>query len=67
VQALIDHDPVRVGALGSGWGSGDVAVETELADHQIEEALPLLVVRIDDVEDHRNVRFDVDGLKGGCG
>ena len=66
-QALVDHDPVQVSALNGGWGVGDVRVETKLADDGIKETPPLLVVRIDDVEDHRDMGFDVDCLKGRCG
>ena len=40
-----------------------VRLEAKLADDRIKETPPLGVVRIDDVEDHRNVGLDVDGLK----
>jgi len=52
---------IRVGTLNGGWGVGDVRVETKLADDGIKETPLLLVVRI------RDIGFDVDCLKGGCG
>jgi len=64
-QALVDHDPVWVGALGGGWSIGDVGLETELAEDGIEEAPPLEVVGIDNVEDQQDVRFDVHHRKRG--
>jgi hypothetical protein len=57
-QALINHDLARVGALGNGWGGGNVGGQPELADHRIKEAPPLLVIRVHDVEDHQDVGFE---------
>ena len=43
-DALVDHDPVRITAVGAGGRRSEVKAETELADEGIEEASPLGVV-----------------------
>ena len=63
-QALINHEPLWIGALSGGWSSVDVGAETELAKDGVEEAPPFGIVRVDDVEHHQNMGLDVDRLEG---
>jgi hypothetical protein len=42
-----------------------VRLEIELAEDGVKETPPLLVVGVDDVEDGRNMGFDVDRLERG--
>jgi hypothetical protein len=63
-QALINHEPLWIGALSDGWSSVDVGVETELAEDGVEEAPPFGIIRFDDVKHHRDMGLDVDRLEG---
>lgn len=62
-NTLVDHPPLGIVTLGSGWRDSDVGSKTELVDDAIEEGVPLGIVGSDDVEDDRDVRLDDDGLE----
>ena len=61
-DALVDHDPVRITAVGAGGRRSEVRAETELADEGVEEASPLGVVRLGEIELDGNVVFNVHRL-----
>jgi hypothetical protein len=61
---MINHEPLWIGALNNGWSNVDVGAETEFAEDGIEEAPPFGIVRVDDVEHHRDMGLDVDRLEG---
>lgn len=66
-DALITETPIRIMALsGSGWG-GNVGEEAEFAEQRIKEAAPLVVIRIDELKDDRNMIGDVHGLEHSSG
>lgn len=62
-DALIDNSPLRVAALSWSWWGGEVVAEDELADEGVEEATPLIVVWLGELEGDRNTGFDVHGVK----
>lgn len=53
-DAMVVHHPVAV-TLGERRRRVDVVVEAELANHGVEEAPPLDVVRFHHVEEHWNM------------
>lgn len=66
-DTLINNSPLRVAALSGGWRRGQVVAEGEFIDEGVEEAPPLVVVRLGELESDRNMRFDVHSLKDGSG
>jgi hypothetical protein len=48
-NALVNHDPVRIVAVGGG-GRGEVRAEAKLANEGVEEASPFGVVGLGEVE-----------------
>jgi hypothetical protein len=59
---MVTDSPLRVAALG-GRRRGEMTVEVELADEGAEEAAPLIVVGLGELQGDRNVIPDVHGLE----
>jgi hypothetical protein len=62
-DALVDHDPVRITAVGGGGGRSEVRSEAKFPDEGIKEAPPLAVVRLCKIELNGNMVLDADGLE----
>jgi hypothetical protein len=54
-------------ALLRGWWGGDMGCEAELSEEHIEEAVPLVIVRVGKLKGDRNVRANVHGLEDSGG
>lgn len=65
-DTLINHDPVRIAAMESGWRGRKVGAKTEFADESIKETMPFYVVGFSEIEFNRDMRFDVYCLDIGC-
>jgi hypothetical protein len=65
-DAEIGLAPVDV-ALRHGWRRGDMRLETELAEDRVEEAVPLAVVGVGEIEKDGDVRVDVHLLHNSGG
>ena len=65
-EALVHH-PLWISALSSSGRGLNVGKKAEFADDGVEEATPLLVVGLDDVQDHRDMGLDVHHHEGGGG
>jgi hypothetical protein len=61
-DALVHHDPLRIATVGGGRRRSEVGAEPELADEGVEEASPLGVVRLVEVEFDGDVSPDIDRL-----
>ena len=62
-DALVHDVPVGIMALEVGWRLGDMEGEVEFAEEGIEEAAPLVVIGIGELENDGDVGFDVHRLK----
>jgi hypothetical protein len=60
-DALIDHCPFRIAAVGCGGSGGEVGGESKLADEDIEEALPFGVIGFREAEFNCDMVANVDG------
>jgi len=65
-DALVDHGPLRVGETRSGGGV-DVVAEAELAEDRVEEAPPLGVGGVLQIENDGNMSSNVHRLDLGEG
>jgi hypothetical protein len=64
-DALVDHDPVGIMAVGGGRWRHKVGLEAELPDDRVEEAVPLDVVVVGEIEFHGDVVLYVHRLQHG--
>lgn len=64
-DALVDHGPLAITAVGSGRRRGETRADAKFADECIEKAPPLGVIRLGDVKLDGDVGLDVDGLQHG--
>jgi hypothetical protein len=66
-DALVDHGPIWITVVGGGRSGGEVGAEAEFDDEGVEEASPLSVIRLGEIELDGNVGSDVHCLGHGGG
>lgn len=64
-NALIDDMPIGITVLGGGWRGRNVGGEAEFAKEGVEEASPLVVIGLGELQNNWHMRFDVNRLKNG--